>query len=378
MSKKIKMGMIGGGSNSFIGVLHRLAAYMSEDYDFVGGVFGSRHEESLKFAQEKEIDTSRVYPDITTFVEKENALPEGERIEAVVIFTPNNLHHAQAKELMEGGFHIICDKPITITSGEAKELQSIANERNLVFAVTHTYTGYPMVREMKAMIEAGEIGEVQKVDAQYYQGWINASMHDASQRSAIWRLDPKRSGISSCMGDIGVHAFNMIEYTTGMQVEKVLSDLSTMHDDVALDVDGSVLLRFKDSNVRGLVRASQIATGEENNLQIMIYGSKGGFHWKQEEPTFLKQFVEGECERVIKPGYEHNTSFAQESTRMAPGHPEGIFDAMSFIYHGAAQAIRGESPRDGAYPTIVDGVRGMQFIESVVESSKKGQQWISF
>ncbi len=377
MAKKIKMGMIGGGSNSFIGVLHRLAAYMSEDYDFVGGVFGSKHDESIRFAQEKEIDTSRVYADIATFVAKENALPADEKIQAVVIVTPNNLHHAQAKELLEGGFHIICDKPITITSAEAIELQQLADSKKLVFAVTHTYTGYPMVREMKAMIADGLLGTIQKVDAQYYQGWINSAMHDAVQRNSIWRLDPKRSGISSCMGDIGVHAFNMIEYTTGMQVEKVLSDISTLYDDNALDVDGSVLLRFKGNNVRGLVRASQIATGEENNLQIMIYGSKGGFVWKQEEPTFLYHFIDGEPMRVIKPGYEYNTAFAQESTRMAPGHPEGIFDAMSFIYAGAAQAIRGESFRKGAFPDIVDGVRGMRFIEATVESSKKDQEWIA-
>ncbi len=376
MARKIKMGMIGGGSNSFIGVLHRLAAAMSEDYEFVGGVFGSRYEESIRFAEQKDMDTSRVYPDVTIFVEKENALSGADRIKAVVIVTPNNLHFAQAKELMEGGFHIICDKPITITSKEAIELKTLSEKQNLVFAVTHTYTGYPMVREMKAMIEQGVIGDIQKVDAQYYQGWINPAMQDDEIRKSIWRLDPKRTGISSCMGDIGVHAFNMIEYTTGLQVEKVLSDLSTFHDDNPLDVDGSVLLRFKDTNVRGLVRASQIATGEENNLQIMIYGSKGGFLWKQEEPTFLKHFVEGEPARIIKPGNAYNTDFAQASTRMAPGHPEGIFDAMSFIYAGAAQAIRGESPRDGAYPTILDGVRGMQFIESVVESSQQDQQWI--
>lgn len=369
--------MIGGGSTSFIGILHRIASYISEDYEIVGGVFDIDYQAAIDFADGMSFDTSRVYENVDVFIEKENALSAEDRIDAVIIVTPNFLHYPQAKALIQGGFHVICEKPVTITSEEAEDLQGLIKKHNAVFGVTHTYTGYPMVREMKALIAQGVIGKIQKVDAQYYQGWINAPIHDKELRNSIWRLNPAKAGISSCMGDIGVHAFNMVEYTTGLKVEKVLSDLNNVYDDNELDVDGIVMLRFSEGHAKGVVRASQIATGEENNLQIMIYGEKGGFVWKQEEPTFLYHFVEGEPLRVVKPGYEFNSEFAQESTRMAPGHPEGIFDAMGNIYIGIARAIRGQEYKEGAFPTIIDGVRGMKFIESTVESNKKGQDWVN-
>ncbi|MFY0625599.1 MAG: Gfo/Idh/MocA family oxidoreductase [Reichenbachiella sp.] len=377
MAKRIKLGMIGGGSTSFIGILHRIASYISEDYEIIGGVFDVDYKASLAFAEEKSFNTNRVYEDLDAFITQENALPVEERIEAVIIVTPNFLHYSQAKALIQGGFHVICEKPVTITSQEAEELEGLIKEKNVVFGLTHTYTGYPMVREMKSLIAQGVIGKVQKVDAQYYQGWLNAPIHDKSLRNSIWRLDPAKAGISSCMGDIGVHAFNMVEYATGLKVDKVLSDLNNVYEDNSLDVDGIVMLRFTEGFAKGVVRASQVATGEENNLQIMIYGEKGGFVWKQEEPTFLYHFIDGEPMRVIKPGYEFNTEFAQESTKMAPGHPEGIFDSMGNIYIGIAKAIRGEDYKDGAFPNIIDGVRGMKFIESAVESNKKNQEWVS-
>lgn len=377
MAKKIRLGMIGGGSTSFIGILHRVASYISEDYEIIGGVFDRNYDDSLSFARDMNYDENRVYPDVATFVEKENALPSDQRIEAVIIVTPNVLHYDQAKQLIEGNFHVICEKPVTITAQEALDLQSALDKHKVVFGVTHTYTGYPMVREMKARIAEGVIGKVQKVDAQYYQGWINAPIHNKELRNSIWRLDPKVAGISSCFGDIGVHAFNMIEYVTGLETEKVLADLNNVYDDNQLDVDGTAFLRFKSNGARGLVRASQIATGEENNLQIMVYGEKGGFKWRQEEPTFLYQFEEGGAVKIIKPGQPYTSEFAMEATRMAPGHPEGIFDSMGNIYIGIAKAIRGESYRDGAFPTIVDGVRGMQFIEAVVASNAAGQTWVN-
>lgn len=372
--KKIRMGMIGGGHGSFIGILHRVAAYMGEDYRIVGGVFDYNFEQAKDFAEGLELDLSRVYPDIDQFVASENALPADERIEVVVIVTPNFLHYTMAKKLISGGFNVICEKPVTTTSVEALELQELVKKHNIVFALTHTYTGYPMVRQMKAMIADGVIGKVQKVDSQYYQGWINPVIHDKDERSKVWRLDPAKAGISSCIGDIGVHAFNMIEYTTGLEVEKVLSDLDTLYEDNPLDVDGTVLLRLND-DVRGVVRSSQIATGEENDLRIAIYGTKGGFRWEQENPNYLIHLKEGEPYQVLKPGQPYNSEFAQESTKMAPGHPEGIFDSMGNIYKGAAKSIRKEEIKDGAYPTIRDGVRGMQFIEAAVESSKNGNTW---
>ncbi|MEQ6119095.1 Gfo/Idh/MocA family oxidoreductase [Reichenbachiella sp. MALMAid0571] len=375
VKKKIRMGMIGGGHGSFIGILHRVAAYMGEDYNLVGGAFDFDYDRAKLFAEELELDLSRVYENIDVFIEKELALDKDTRIEVVVIVTPNFLHYSMAKKLIEAGFNVICEKPVTTTSAEALDLEALVEKNKVVFALTHTYTGYPMVRQMKTMIAKGIIGKIQKIDAQYYQGWINPVIHDKNERSKVWRLDPAKAGISSCMGDIGVHAFNMIEYTTGMKVKKVLSDLSTLYEDNALDVDGTVLLRMND-DVRGVIRSSQIATGEENNLQIAVYGTKGGFKWEQENPNYLYYFKEGEPYQVLKPGNPYNGDFAQESTKMAPGHPEGIFDSMGNIYKGTARAIRKESNiHEGSFPTINDGVRGMQFIEATVASSQNGNVW---
>ncbi|MFY0608274.1 MAG: Gfo/Idh/MocA family oxidoreductase [Cyclobacteriaceae bacterium] len=373
---KIKLAFIGGGSNSFIGIAHRIAAYMGERYELVGGVFSSDYEGSKEFAANLDLDLSRVYPDLDAFVSGENRLPENERIEAVGILTPNFLHFEQASKLISAGFHVICEKPITITSGEALELESLIKEKEIVFALTHTYTGYPMVRQMKAMIAEGVIGKIQKVDAQYYQGWINPVIHEKDKRQGIWRLDPKVSGKSSCFGDIGVHAFNMIEYTTGFKVEKVLADTTTMYEDNPLDVDGTALIRTEDG-VRGVIRASQIATGEENNLRIYVYGDKGALIWEQEDPNYLTFLQDDKPAQIFKPGHAYNSDFATDATKIAPGHPEGIFDAMGNIYTGAARAIRGTSKFEGAYPGIEDGVRGMKFIEAVLESSAKDQQWIT-
>ncbi|MEP0368252.1 MAG: Gfo/Idh/MocA family oxidoreductase [Cyclobacteriaceae bacterium] len=370
----IRLGLIGGGPRSFIGIVHRIAAYMGEDYKLVGGVFDLDHAVGTEFADKLDLDTSRSYADLDSFIEKEKALPAEERIEAVAILTPNFLHFQMAKKLVSAGFNVICEKPMTTTAAEAVELESLVKSNNVIFCLTHTYTGYPMVRQMKAMIADGMIGKVQKVDAQYYQGWINPFIHEAEKRKQVWRLDPAKSGQSCCMGDIGVHAFNMMEYTSGLEVEKVLSDLEHLYEDNPLDIDGTVLVRMKNG-VRGVVRASQIATGEENNLTIAVYGDKAGIKWEQEHPTFLTFMEEGKPTQIFKPGNPYNSEFALESTKIAPGHPEGLFDAMGNIYKGTAQAIRGQKFREGAFPSIEDGVRGMKFIEAVISSSKNGQTW---
>lgn len=376
MSKgKIKLGLIGGGANSFIGPVHRIAAYMGEDYSLVGGVFDVDYDNSIAFAEKLELDSSRTYRDIDEFVTKESELPESERIEVVSILTPNFLHFPMAKKLISSGFHVICEKPVTITAKEAEELDQLVKANKTVFCLTHTYTGYPMVRQMKTMIAEGIIGKIQKVDAQYYQGWINPFIHEKDKRAGVWRLDPAKSGLSCCYGDIGVHAFNLIEYTTGLAVEKVLADLNTLYDDNPLDVDGTTLIRTKDG-VRGVICASQIATGEENSIIIKVYGDKGALIWDQENPTYLTHLIEGEARRVLKPGNPYNSVFALESTKIAPGHPEGLFDAMGNIYRGTAKAIRGEKVSDGAFPGIQDGVRGMRFIEAVLKSSKENQSWV--
>ncbi|HUH46435.1 MAG TPA: Gfo/Idh/MocA family oxidoreductase, partial [Arenibacter sp.] len=245
-----------------------------------------------------------------------------------------------------------------------------------VFAITHTYTGYPMVRQMREMIKAGVIGKVHKVDACYYQGWINPIIHDKAKRSTVWRLDPKKAGISSCMGDIGVHAFNMVEYTTGLRIKSILADFNYLYDDNQMDVDGTVLVRM-DKHVKGLIRSSQVATGEENGLSIAIYGEKGGLRWEQESPNFLYVLSDDQPLQVYKPGHAYNSKLSLGGTKLPPGHPEGIFDSMANIYLGVARAIRGEAYDDGEFPTMLDGVRGMDFIGSTVESNKNGNVWVN-
>lgn len=371
---KIRLGMIGGGLSSFIGIVHRIASYIGEEYTLVGGAFDTDFDNALKFANQLELDPSRTYPNIDTFIEKETSLPADQRIEAVVVVTPNFLHYPMAKQLIQAGFHVICEKPVTNTAAEAIELEELVNKHQVVFALTHTYTGYPMVRQMKSMIADGVIGDIQKVDSQYYQGWINPVIHDADKRKSVWRLDPEKAGQSCCMGDIGVHAFNMIEYTTGLKTLKVLSDLNTLYEDNPLDIDGTAMLRF-ENDVRGLVRASQIATAEENSLRISVYGTKGALKWEQEDPNYLYHLQEDKPIQVLKPGHVYASDMAKESTKMAPGHPEGIFDSMANLYVGAAKAMRGESYIEGSFPTIRDGVRGMKFIEAVLESDKNGNSW---
>jgi len=375
MGDKIRLGLIGGGLSSFIGIVHRVAAYMGENYVLTGGVFDVDFDKGNQFAAQLELDAARSYPSLEIFIEKELALAQEERIQVVSILTPNFLHFEMAKKLVSAGFNVICEKPITVTADEARSLEKLVQEKRVVFGLSHTYTGYPMIRQMKSMIAQGKIGRIQKVDAQYYQGWINPSIHQEKERKKVWRLNPKMSGLSCCMGDIGVHAFNLIEYTTGLEIDKVLADLDTLYPENELDVDGTTLLRMNNGS-RGVITASQIATGEENNLSIAVYGDKGGLKWEQEHPMYLKHLIEGAPTQIYKPGNTYNSDFALESTKIAPGHPEGLFDAMGNIYNGVAAAIQGKPHRAGAFPTVHDGVRGMSFIEAVLSSSSQGQVWI--
>lgn len=375
MPKKIRLGILGGGGDSLIGVLHRVAAHMYDSYEIVGAVFSPQLEESLDFARQIDIPLNRIYKDFDTLVEEEMKLPESERMQVCSIQTPNFLHFPMAKKLLDNGFHVICEKPMTTTYEEAKILRDAHQKAGTVFAVTHTYTGYPMVRQMREMIKAGELGKIHKVDARYYQGWINPIIHDKEKRSSVWRLDPAKAGISSCMGDIGVHAFNMIEFTTGLQIKSLLCDFNYLYDDNLMDVDGTVLIRM-DRHVKGVIRASQVATGEENGLAISIYGEKGGLRWEQERPNFLYRLSDTDALQVYKPGHAYNSLLSLDGTKLPPGHPEGIFDAMGNIYRGVARAIRGEAYNDGEFPTMTDGVRGLNFIEATVASHKGGNVWV--
>lgn len=375
MSKKIKLGILGGGGDSLIGILHRVASSMFDRYELIGGVFNPDKEESIRFANELGIRTDRIYKNLDELIQQESNLPEGERMEVISILTPNFLHFPMAKQLLENGFNVICEKPMTTTYEEAKILQETLKKSQTVFAVTYTYTGYPMIRQMKEMIAAGEIGKVQKVDVQYYQGWINPIIHDTEKRANTWRLDPDKSGISCCVGDIGTHAFDMVEYVTGLEVKEVLADLNYLYKDNVMDIDGTILLRFSEY-VKGVIRSSQIATGEENNFSVKIYGEKAGLKWEQENPNYLYLLQDGEPMRVLKPGHDYNSELSLSGTKLPPGHPEGIFDSMGNIYKGVAKAIRKEEYHPAEFPTMRDGVRGMNFIEKAVDSHRQGNVWV--
>ena len=375
MSNKIKLGFVGGGNDSLIGVLHKVAAVMFDRYDLIGGVFSSNKEVNVKTANDLGLDQSRIYNDFEEMIDAESKIDLSEKIEAVCILTPNFLHFPMAKKFLENGFHVICEKPLSISLKQAQELKSIKDSKKLVFAVTHTYTGYPMVRQMTQMISQGIIGDIQRVDSTYFQGWINDIIHDKDKRNSTWRLNPEVSGISSCLADIGTHAFNMLELVCGMKVKKILADLNNLYEDNPLDIDVSVLVRM-ENGCKGTIRSTQIATGLENNLNISVYGSKGSLSWEQENPNYLYYYTIDKPLQVLKPGHPYNSKISLDGTKLPAGHPEGIFDAMGNIYRGVARAIRGEKNEKGEFPTIEEGVRGMDFIEKAVKSNENGNIWL--
>ncbi len=375
MSSKIRLGVLGGGGDSLIGVLHRVAASMHDQFQIIGGVFNPDWDENIGFVKKIGLPTNQVYKDFDTLIEEELKLPDAERMQVISILTPNFLHFPMAKKLLENGFNVICEKPMTTTYDEAKILEAVCKKANTIFAVTYTYTGYPMVRQMRKMIADGIIGKVQKIDVQYYQGWINPIIHEVEKRASTWRLNPEKSGISCCMGDIGTHAFNMAEYVTTLKVNAVLADLNYLYNDNKMDVDGTVLIRCA-KNVKGVIRASQIATGEENNFTVKVYGEKAALKWGQENPNYLYLLEDGKPINVLKPGHIYNSKLSLDGTKLPPGHPEGIFDSMGNIYKGVAKAIKGLPYDDGEFPTIADGVRGMDFIEKTIESHQNGNTWV--
>lgn len=374
--KKIKLGMIGGGIGAFIGDAHRRASRICNDFEFTGGVFDSDWGKSKEFAAKEGIPADRCYESVELMIKGELARRAGDRIEVVSIVTPNYLHFPFARLLLSNGFHVMCEKPMTMTVAEAEELEQLVKKNKLTFALTHTYTGYPMVRQMRELISSGLLGTIQRIDAQYYQGWVNSIIHGSDSRiTGVWRFDPAQSGASSCMGDIGVHAFNLIEYTTGLEIKEVLSDLNSIKEGFKLDLDGTVMLRF-DHGIKGVIRTCQVATGEENNLTIAVYGSKASLKWGQENPNYLCLLSDSEPVKVMKPAHGYNGEFAEMSHTMPSGHPEGIYEGLANIYKGMAKSIRGEKFRQGEFPTVHDGVRGMRFIHAVVNSNREGNKWM--
>ncbi|MCB0686921.1 MAG: Gfo/Idh/MocA family oxidoreductase [Saprospiraceae bacterium] len=375
--------MVGGGRGAFIGAVHRMAAALDGDIELVCGAFSSDPVKSKASGEDFYLDPSRVYGSYTEMIEKEKQLPDDVRMDFVSIVTPNHVHFGPAKMALENGFHVVCDKPLSFNLDEALQLQQLVEKSGLIFALTHNYTGYPMVKQARDMVAKGDLGEIRKIVVEYPQGWLSTKLEDSEQKQASWRTDPSRSGIAGAMGDIGTHAENLAEYISGLKIKELCADLSVMVPGRLLDDDGNVLLHF-DNGARGILFASQISVGEENNLRIRIYGTKAGLEWHQQEPNSLVvRPLEGPmC--IIRTGVGDLSAAAQAHTRLPSGHPEGYLEAFANIYRNFAKCVQARldgkepDPLYQDFPTVNDGVRGMQFISKVVESSKSDQKWISF
>lgn len=373
--------MVGGGPGSFIGLIHFNAAMLDGQINFVCGAFSSDPEKSKVRGEEYFLPPDRVYGSYQEMIEKEKQLPGGERMDFLCIATPNHVHFGPAKLALENGFHVVSDKPLTFTSDEARELVKLVEKTGLIFAVTHAYTGYPLVKEAREMIKNGELGKIRKVVSEYPQGWLSEPIERENQTQASWRTDPGRSGKSGCMGDIGTHALNLAEYITGLKVSQICADLSIIVEDRHLDDDGNVLLRF-DNGARGVLYASQISAGEENGLKIRIYGEKAGIEWVQAEPNRMEVKWTDRPMEVKKPGNPYLSPIAQYNTRMPAGHPEGLIEAFANIYRNVATCIQcrleGIDPPAEAkdFPDVYDGLRGMIFIDKLVASSEGEVKWV--
>lgn len=382
MSRKIKMGMVGGGRGAFIGGVHRMAAALDGEIELVCGAFSSSAEKSRLSGEDFHLDPNRVYGSFMEMIQKEKELPLGERMDFVSIVTPNHVHFEPSKQAILNGFHVVCDKPLCYNMEEAYELQKIVESSDQIFALTHNYTGYPMVKQAKAMVANGDIGMVRKVVVEYPQGWLSTLLESTDQKQAAWRTDPSKSGIAGAMGDIGTHAENLAEYITGLQITELCADISIMVEGRKLDDDGNVLLRF-DNGARGILFASQISAGEENNLNIKIYGTKAGLEWRQMEPNSLKAKWLDRPMEIIRTGVGDLYPTAQSHTRLPAGHPEGYLEAFANIYRNVAKCIQArlEAKPDpevyADFPGIEDGVRGMNFIYKVIESGQSDVKWVS-
>lgn len=380
MSRKIRYGMVGGGRGAFIGAVHRIAANIDGQIELVCGAFSSDPEKSKASGADLFLPPDRCYGTFEEMIQKEKALPEGERMDFIAIVTPNHMHFPPAKMALENGFHVLSDKPATFDLAESKELAEIVKKTGLLYGLTHNYTGYPLVKEARDMIKDGKLGKIRKVVVEYPQGWLATKIEESGQKQAAWRTDPKRSGAAGCVGDIGTHAENLAEYITGLKISELAADITTFVEGRLLDDDANVLLRF-ENGAKGVLHCSQISVGEENNLNIRVYGEKGGIEWHQREPnTMLVKWLDKPME-VYRTANGYLGSNAAAAARTPPAHPEGYLEAFANIYKNFANHIRarinGSEPDAVAqdYPRIEDGIRGMAFIEAVVASSKNNAAW---
>lgn len=381
MVRKLKMGMIGGGVGAFIGNIHRMAAALDGNVELVCGAFSSDPTKSLHTANALGIPKSRAYSDFKKMLKVEASLPESERIDFVSIVTPNYLHYPMALESLKYGFHVLSDKPATTTLAEAWDLAGVVKESGLLYGLTYTYTGYPMVKQAKAILSDGRLGNIRKVVVEYSQGWLS-SIEDELSKQASWRLDPAQSGISCCMGDIGVHAANLAEYVTGMHISKICSDLNKIVPGRVLDDDGTVLMQF-ENGAKGVLIASQISVGEENNFRLRVYCEKGSVDWQQMEPNTLWLRYQNKPTEMLRAGVGEMPADAVQAMRTPRGHPEGYIEAFANIYQQFRRAIlamenKEEIPELDSFPGIDEAIRGMAFIENVVKASTSETKWHSF
>ncbi|MGL6183322.1 MAG: Gfo/Idh/MocA family protein [Aestuariivirga sp.] len=375
---RIRLGMVGGGQGAFIGAVHRLAARMDDHYDFVAGALSAEAKKAKASGEELGLAAERIYTDFKEMAKSEAGRKDG--IEAVAIVTPNHMHVPAAMAFIEHGIHVICDKPLALSLREAKALEKLlARKKNVIFALTHNYSGYPMIRQAKAMVAAGELGEIRVVQGEYPQDWLTTALEKTGQKQAAWRTDPKRSGAGGCIGDIGTHTYQLMCEVSGLKAEELSADLSSFVKGRVLDDNANVMLRFK-GGAKGMLWASQVAPGNENGLKIRVYGTKGGLEWKQEDPNQLWYTPYGEPKRLITRGGAGSNAAAGRVTRVPPGHPEGYLEGFANVYSEVARAIKarrlGRKPdKDVAFPGISDGVDGMAFIEACVKSSAKNGKW---
>lgn len=385
VNRKLRMGMIGGGPGAFIGAVHRIAAAIDGEIELVCGAFSSDPEKSKITGRELYLPDKRVYGSYREMIRTEAELPPNERMDIVSIVTPNHVHFEPAKLALEHGFHVILDKPLAFDLEEAKKLSEIAKKSKLQFCLTHTYTGYPMVKEARNFVGSGKIGKVRKVYVDYPQGWLSRFLEGASAdtrsfKQASWRTDPAQSGMAGAMGDIGTHAFNLAEYVSGERVSHICADVRTVVDGRKLDDDGAVLLRF-ENGASGFMYATQIAAGEENNTKVRVYGELGGVEWKQEDPnTLLVRWLDKPAE-IYRAGNPYLSSFASHNTRVPPGHPEGYLEAFANLYRNFALCVKAQMSGTEAkpewldFPGVDDGLRGMEFVVKVLESSESELKW---
>jgi len=380
--KKLKMGMIGGGLGSFIGAIHRNAALLDNCIDLVCGSFSSDFQNSLETGESLYLERNRVYKTYDEMISKESAKSEDQRMDIVSIVTPNHLHYDPAIKALDNGFPVIIDKPLTFDSNQAKKLVEKVNQTKLPFAVTHTYTGYPMVKEAKNIIKSGKLGMIRKVAVEYPQGWLTTSLENTDNKQASWRTDPSKSGKAGSMGDIGTHAANMVEYITEKKIIKLFAKVNTVVEGRLLEDDGNVLISLED-NIEGNLMTSQIATGEENDLKIRVWGELGGIEWKHSKPNTLIHKLNGKPNQILRAGVDNSylSEFALSHCRTPSGHPEGFIEAFANIYRNFSYAVNNyknsiEHDPIFDFPTVEDGYRGMKFIDAVIESSKSSK-WIN-